>query len=847
MKLIILIILLVNPIFLSAQDIWERIYGGAAAEDVEVVINTNDGNLLIGGRSESFNSDGSWAYLNKIDLSGNLIWQNTYKIGSGLNLIRDVIEIPNGDGFFAVGQTWNNSCASSATLLLRVNNFGDTLWTKPLCTDNSGYGYSIDRTSDGNFIVSNATNVGGSYEFQMMKIDHNGNELWSKVYFSPYWDYSYKAIETQDEGILLVGYISTAINGPSNVYLIKTDENGNELWNLEFGGSDSESARDVLELDDGDFLISGSKHEEQGSSQDAFLARVDSQGNLLWVKDFGAENLYDYPAKVRSTSDGGCVLAFQARVSGTSINTDYKLIKLDSSFNTQWEKTFGGDEQEELEGVTQTLDGGYCLVGRGRSFGDSNGDIYVVKTDSLGNSSRNLLKGTVFFDTDNSCTIDTLNELTLPNIIVHINGNDTITRMSNEEGIYTSILDTGTYEINPIINNIGPYFEFCNFPQTINLPNLIDTTCLDIPIQAAVECPYLSVDITTPFIRRCFENTIYVSYCNYGTIAALTPTVQVTLDSFFIYNSSTANLISQNGNIYNFELPSIEVWECGSFEINATLSCDAILGGFHCVEAHIFPDSLCNTTADSLFISRECRNNIGAFDPNDKNGFPKGIGPENLIEKETEIKYQIRFQNTGTDTAFNIVILDTLSSNLNINSMRMGASSHPYEFELLNNKICKWTFPNILLVDSLTNENDSKGFLNYFISPKEELSIGTSIYNHAGIYFDFNEPIITNFTTHKIGDLSTTVEAIQPKNNLGFDCILYPNPANEYFELKILNTAISSGIVSIYDINQRIVHSTTYNNNLIFINSKGFSNGVYFVMIKNQNGETIFKKVVIQK
>jgi hypothetical protein len=196
-------------------------------------------------------------------------------------------------------------------------------------------------------------------------------------------------------------------------------------------------------------------------------------------------------------------------------------------------------------------------------------------------------------------------------------------------------------------------------------------------------------------------------------------------------------------------LPYLDIWECGSFEINANLSCDAPIGEFHCVEAHIYPDSLCNNSADSLFISSECQNNIGSYDPNNKIGYPIGEGPENLIEKETEIKYQIRFQNTGTDTAFNIVILDTLNNNLNINSFRMGATSHPFEFELLNSRVCKWTFPNILLVDSLTNENDSKGFINYYITPKEDIFLGTLIHNRAAIYFDFNEPIITNYTSIK--------------------------------------------------------------------------------------------------
>ncbi|MCP4441368.1 MAG: DUF11 domain-containing protein [Aureispira sp.] len=131
----------------------------------------------------------------------------------------------------------------------------------------------------------------------------------------------------------------------------------------------------------------------------------------------------------------------------------------------------------------------------------------------------------------------------------------------------------------------------------------------------------------------------------------------------------------------------------------------------------------------------------GSYDPNDKRGFPLGVTNNHNIDQNQEIDYTIRFQNTGTDTAFTVVIRDTLPMELDIFSVRQGAASHNYEFRMYGPRILEWTFPYIYLVDSTSNEPESHGFVSFKVRQNQNLPIGTTIENNAGIYFDFNAPI----------------------------------------------------------------------------------------------------------
>lgn len=183
----------------------------------------------------------------------------------------------------------------------------------------------------------------------------------------------------------------------------------------------------------------------------------------------------------------------------------------------------------------------------------------------------------------------------------------------------------------------------------------------------------------------------------------------------------------------------------------------------------------CETTRPTY---TECQENIGAFDPNDKRIFNEDGVQTAVIDTNQYIYYHIRFQNTGTDTAFNVRIVDPLSPILDVSTLDMLSASHPYEYEINDDASLVVYFNNILLPDSTTNEPASNGYFKFRIKPLPEYGYGTSISNLAGIYFDFNEPVITNEAILLIED---PVLVREPKDLLAFQ--LYPNPADQIIRI----------------------------------------------------------------
>ncbi|MEM6347448.1 MAG: T9SS type A sorting domain-containing protein [Bacteroidota bacterium] len=159
---------------------------------------------------------------------------------------------------------------------------------------------------------------------------------------------------------------------------------------------------------------------------------------------------------------------------------------------------------------------------------------------------------------------------------------------------------------------------------------------------------------------------------------------------------------------------------------------------------------------DQMHLSRsvDCKIIRNSYDPNDKRGFPLGLGEQHYLPSGTSLNYQIRFQNTGNDTAFRVVIRDTLPPELDIMSLNITAASHPFSLELsqTHNRAIAFKFFPIALVDSSTNLTESQGFISFSINPYDSLAQGTKIENFADIYFDLNPPIRTDTAIHTIFD-----------------------------------------------------------------------------------------------
>lgn len=223
-------------------------------------------------------------------------------------------------------------------------------------------------------------------------------------------------------------------------------------------------------------------------------------------------------------------------------------------------------------------------------------------------------------------------------------------------------------------------------------------------------------------------------------------------------------LTNQEPNFPGASTPTLVVEGCGT---NAS-------GGFSTGFVNQFP--LGDT--DTPWRDEDCTPNVGAYDPNDKQGFPIGYGPDRFIDPGTRLEYNLRFQNTGTDTAFTVILRDTLAPELDLSTIRVMSASHAYRAELDTQRVLTVTFDNILLPDSATNPLGSQGLLQFSIAARDDLEPGTLIENRAGIFFDFNEPILTNTTLHTIGRDFVQVVAVEAIPNLLAQLEVYPNPSD---------------------------------------------------------------------
>jgi hypothetical protein len=243
------------------------------------------------------------------------------------------------------------------------------------------------------------------------------------------------------------------------------------------------------------------------------------------------------------------------------------------------------------------------------------------------------------------------------------------------------------------------------------------------------------------------------------------------------------------------------------------------------------------------FEATACLENIGAYDPNDKQGIPKGYGSQHFIKANTDLEYLIRFQNTGSDTAFTVVIRDELTANLDPNTVRVEVASHPMEFALIEGNVLRFTFENILLPDSNVNWDASNGFVKFRVSQKPDLADGTILENSAAIYFDFNDPVITNTTLHTIGKDFVSVST----DDLTNDGLLraYPNPASDavFFDLKDLTNdgrfELTNGL------GQQLI-AENFTGNQFHFERKGLPAGIYLFQITSNNTKIATGKIVLK-
>jgi uncharacterized repeat protein (TIGR01451 family) len=436
-------------------------------------------------------------------------------------------------------------------------------------------------------------------------------------------------------------------------------------------------------------------------------------------------------------------------------------------------------------------------------------------------------------DQNKNCSVDSA-EPTMKGLNVLVN--DTYLRAINESGEATFFILTSINEVKIIYNT--DLYEECESTYIVEFEDTDSELHLDIPLKVLKYCADPVVGLSVPFLRRCFDNTYSGSVCNEGSIESINTEIEITLDPFFDFISASLPIKSINGQILVLDAGHLQPGDCQSFHFVVNVNCTAELGQEHCITAYSSTDSEdCGEIPTARDAYVDCQENIGAYDPNDKNIFVNGNRNQTYIEPGDKIEYLIRFQNTGTDTAFTVRIEDPITKKFNVSSLKPVAASHEYTWSV-NNGMLVVLFEDIQLVDSFKNEPASHGFIKFEIQLDSLTLRGDDVKNLAGIFFDFNDAIITEEVVTVIGQPLNTKEH-------SFESITaFPNPANGLIYISGEALGDKPQDLMIYDIHGKLILSqkiSQYNNS---IDISKCAPGTYMLTMKS--GERVYRGKVVK-
>jgi len=356
---------------------WSRTYGGDDEDIAYSVEQTADGGYILAGSTWPSTADSPDAYLVKTDSLGNMEWDHRYG-GAGYEKVLSVQQTTDG-GFVLAGVTCPIGEGSCDVYLIKTDSQGDTLWTR-----NYGRTYEDDakdvyQTADGGYIMVGSSNLfaGALFEIYLVKTDSLGDSLCTHVYGFPDDVSGFSVQETFDGGYV-VAACNPIYSGTHDIYLLKTDSLGDTIWTRTYGGIEDDDVRSVQQTTDGGYILAGWTASFGAGLDDAYVIRTDSTGDTLWTRVFGGTD-YDGAHCAMQTQDSGFFIAGGARSFGED-ELDAYLIRLDANGDSLWTLVYDGEGFDFVASLDLTTDGGYAIAGYTHGDYFDLPDCWLVKT-----------------------------------------------------------------------------------------------------------------------------------------------------------------------------------------------------------------------------------------------------------------------------------------------------------------------------------------------------------------------------------------------------------------------------------------------------------------------------------
>lgn len=376
------------PLFAQPPDtLWTRRYqGGEDMDAAYSVVQTRDGGFVFCGESWDYANFNADVYVVKTDSLGDVEWSRVMG-GPHTDRANKIIELD--DGYVVAGEyeLWPPvPPVPGRGWFLRFDLNGDTLWTKTHGEFEGGNTWFEDMiaTSDGGFLAAGRSNHSGNPDLWLMKMDADGDSIWSRSYGGNGWDFAYAALETSDSNYVVAGYTGSFGSGSDDMWLLKVDQNGDSLWSRTFGGTGLDEARAIALAPDGGFLLGGYTSSGAGYNNGVLL-KTDFMGFEEWVRIFepsGPEESISISALLPIENNQCIIGGFSSLPAPESGQAWIALA--DSTGDTLWNYYWNASGVNSVYNFDRTSDGGIIAAGVADwNLDTESGDALLIRMQDI--------------------------------------------------------------------------------------------------------------------------------------------------------------------------------------------------------------------------------------------------------------------------------------------------------------------------------------------------------------------------------------------------------------------------------------------------------------------------------
>lgn len=831
-----------NP---DGRLLWARQISGADAEVARVIRVDTRGYVVMAGvfsgtvdfdpgpEENILTAAGSYdAFILKLDPEGHFNWVNQMG-GPNSDGLSGLTIDPRGNIYTCGTYTGTGdfdpgpnvleltSAGESDVFIIKMDWRGDLEWAHSiggantetvddLTVDAQGFVYTMGvfrhiADMDPGPGTANLNVSGGVYaNMFIQKMDASGQYVWAKQVTGSHFQFGSEIKTDGTDNLYISGTFSETADfdpGPGTAsltangydpFILNLDLDGNLVWarHITGSGNQTEEAKSIAFDKDGAVYVCGIFSQtadfnpgtgvfnmsSAGGSEDAFLMKLDSAGNMIWARRMG------------STGTDGSVS-----------------LHLDPYGNMFMLGSFAGTvDFNPLAPVNNLVSAGFI-------------DIFLLNMTQNWNFS-----GTVFHDVNENGTQDN-SEPGLPNVLISV----------PEAGAFATTDDAGQYRIYS--NIVGDTLRIAQKPLWTVTPAFALPDSMETPMNFAAVYPLYRdlclVTVNSTRFRPGFTTDVQIYVTNIGTLPVnsakvdlliVTQTAPLPLE--FVSGDPMPTLEAENH--FSWIIDSLGEGRSMWFTLRFRTPENTPINTPVVFSSSVGPEDDANFENN---FSRYTNKVVNSFDPNDKQVAPDVLKQEQL--DTSALQYVIRFQNTGNYPASFVVIRDTLPAQLDLSTLQVQGASHPFTWRVYNERVLEFRFDPIDLPDSISNEPGSHGFVAFQAKPRSNsLMPGDSIVNSAGIYFDYNAPVITPLAVFRVASLPVGVS--HPVST-PLEFSLLPNPASngQSVALELPRGLKNDGQEIIYDANGRMLHKETLQPGQTRFQLPVLQAGVYTVLV----------------